>query len=87
MDKHQHADDVASLLPLYLEVDALDLYMEMKEEDQKDISLIEARFNEAFTDDAFTAYNKIFSGLKLNLRNETFSLPFLSPSLVVLSLR
>ena len=55
----QHVDDVASLLPLYLEGDALALYMEMKEEDQKDISLIEARLKEAFTDDAFTAYRKL----------------------------
>ena len=55
----QHVDDIASLLPLYLEGDALVLYMEMKEEDQKHISLIEARLKEAFTDGAFTAYRKL----------------------------
>ena len=33
--------------------------MEMKEEDQKDISLIEARLKEEFTDGAFTAYRKL----------------------------
>ena len=54
----QHVDDVASLLPLYLEGDALALYMEMKEEDQKDISLIEAWLKEAFTDGAFMVYRK-----------------------------
>ena len=54
----QHVDDIASLLPLYLERDALVLYMEMKE-DQKYIILIEARLKEAFTDGAFTAYRKL----------------------------
>ena len=38
------------------------LYMEMKEEDQKDISLIEARLKEVFTDGAFTAYRKLTMG-------------------------
>ena len=55
----QHVDDVASLLLFYLEGDALALYMEMKEEDQRDISLIEAQVKEAFTDNAFTAYRKL----------------------------
>ena len=55
----QHVDDVTSLLLLYLEGDALALYMEMKEEDQKDINLIEARLKEAFTDGAFMAYRKL----------------------------
>ena len=54
-----HVDDVTSLLLLYLEGDALALYMEMKEEDQQDISLIEARLKEAFMDGAFTAYRKL----------------------------
>ena len=55
----QHVDDVASLLLLYLEGDALGLYMKMKEKDQKDISLIEARLKEAFTDCAFMACRKL----------------------------
>ena len=55
----QHVNDIASLLPLYLEGDALALYMEMKEEDQKGISLIEARLQEPFTDGTFTAYRKL----------------------------
>ena len=48
-----------TLLPLYLDRDALALYMEMEEEDQKDISLIEARLKKAFTDGAFTPYRKL----------------------------
>ena len=51
----QHVDDVASLLPLYLEGNALALCMEMKEEDQKYISLIKARL----MDGTFTAYRKL----------------------------
>ena len=47
-----------SLLPMYQEGDALALYMEMKEEDQKDISPNKARLKEAFTDGAFTAYRR-----------------------------
>ena len=50
---------VAKLLPLYLEGDALDLYMEMEEDDQKQIEQIEARLKEVFTDDAFAAYRKV----------------------------
>ena len=55
----QHVDNVASLLPLYQEGGELALYMEMKEEDQKDISLIDAQLKEAFTDGAFTACRKL----------------------------
>ena len=55
----QHVDSIATLLPLYLEGDALALYMKMKEEDQKDIDLIKARLKEVFTDSVFTAYRKL----------------------------
>ena len=44
------------LLPLYLVGDALALYMEMEEDNQKQI---EAQLKEAFTDDAFAAYRKV----------------------------
>ena len=54
--KLQQVNDVASLLPLYLEGDALPLYREMGEEDQKQIEQIEARLKEVFPDDAFAAY-------------------------------
>ena len=55
----QNVDDVASFLPLYLEGDALALYMEMEEASQRDIEQIEARLKEAFTDNAFAAYRKL----------------------------
>ena len=54
--KLQQVDNVASLLPFYLEGDALALYMEMDEDNQKWIEQIEARLKEAFTDDAFAVY-------------------------------
>ena len=57
--KLQQVDDVASLLPLYLEGGALALYMEMEDDDQKRIEQIEARLKDAFTDDAFAAYRKV----------------------------
>ena len=59
MARLQQVDDVTSSLPLYLEGNALALYMEVKAEDQKDISLIEARLKEAFTDSTFTEYRKL----------------------------
>ena len=57
--KLQQVDNVASLLPLYLEGDALALYMEMEEDNQKQIEQIDARLKEAFTDDAFATYRKV----------------------------
>ena len=57
--KLQQVDDVASLLPLYLEGDTLALYMEMEKDDQKRIEQIEALLKEPFTDDAFAAYRKV----------------------------
>ena len=48
--KLQQVDDVASLLSLYLEGDALALYMEMEEDDQMQIEQIEAQLKEVFTD-------------------------------------
>ena len=55
----EDVDDVASLLPLYLEGDALVLYMEMEETSQRDIDQIESRLKEVFTDNAFAAYRKL----------------------------
>ena len=51
----QQVDDVVNLLPSYLQGDTLALYIEMKEEDQKDISLMKVWLKEVFTDGAFTA--------------------------------
>ena len=55
----QKVGDVVSLLPLYLEGDALALYMEMEEASQRDIEQIEARLKEAFTDNMLAAYRKL----------------------------
>ena len=57
--RFQNVDDVASLLLLYLERNALALYMEMEEASQRDIEQIEAQLKEAFTDNAFAAYRKL----------------------------
>ena len=51
--------NVDSLLPLYLEGDALALYMEMEETSQRDIEQIESQLKEAFTDNALAAYRKL----------------------------
>ena len=57
--KLKNIDDLASFLPLYLEGDALLLYLEMSEADQKVGGKIESRLKEAFTDGEFTAYGKL----------------------------
>ena len=57
--KLQQVDNVASLLLLHLEGDALVLYMEMEDDDQKQIDQIEAWLKEVFTNDAFAAYRKV----------------------------
>lgn len=51
----------SKLLPLYLEGDALQLYLEMHEDQQTNINLIEARLKEAFffLDRVFSAYAKL----------------------------
>ena len=57
--KLQKISDLASFLPLYLEGDALALYLEMTEDDQANADKIEARLKEAFTDGPFAAYGKL----------------------------
>ena len=59
MAKLQQVNDVASLLPLYLEGNALALDMEMEEDDLKQIEQIKAWLKEVFTDNAFAAYRKV----------------------------
>ena len=53
MARLQFVDDIASLLPLYLEGDALALYMEMKEEDQTGLAGFEGAGLERFMKLAF----------------------------------
>ena len=52
-------DDVASLLPLYLEEDTLQLYLEMDKDQKTNINLIESQLKKAFLDREFSAYAKL----------------------------
>ena len=51
--------DLARFILLYLERDALALYLEMREEDQTDVKKIENRLKEAFAQGRFEAYRKL----------------------------
>ena len=55
----QKLEDRASFLPLYLEGDALNLYLEMKEDDQKDVGKIEARLKAAFTEGPIASWVRL----------------------------
>ena len=59
MAKLQNIAVLASLIPLYLEGDALTLYLEMNEREQTDVKRIEDRLKEAFTEGVFVSYNRI----------------------------
>lgn len=56
--KLQKITDLASFIPLYLESDALALYLELSEEDQASAEKIQ-KLKVAFTDDAFSAFGKL----------------------------
>ena len=60
MMKLQNIADLDSLILLYLEGDALVLYLEMNKRKQTDIKKIEDRLKEAFTEGVFVSYNKLF---------------------------
>lgn len=51
--------DIASFIPLYLEGDAMALYLEMSEVDQLNADKIEGRLKEAFAQGSFEAYGKL----------------------------
>ena len=55
--------DIASFIPLYLEGDTLELYLERSEDDQLDAGKIEGRLEEAFAQGSFEAYGKL-NGLR-----------------------
>ena len=57
--KLQKITDLASFVPLFLEGDALAIYLELGEKEQASADKIEARLKEAFTDGPFVAYGKI----------------------------
>lgn len=55
----QKIQELECLIPLYLEGDALALYLEMDESEQSSAESIEAKLKEAFTDGIFTAFAKL----------------------------
>ena len=57
--KLQKIADLASFIPLYLEGDALALYLELNEDDQADAKKTEEKLKAAFSDDAFSAFAKL----------------------------
>lgn len=57
--KLQHVPDLASFIPLFLQGDALALYLEMNNAEQEDAELIEMRLVTAFTEGPFEAYEKL----------------------------
>ena len=52
-------ESLANFLPLYLEGDALALYLELSDEDREDAAKIEEKLKEAYTDSPFIAYGKL----------------------------
>lgn len=57
--KLQGVKDLATFVPLFLEGDALALYLQLSEEEQSKIAIIEKKLLEAFTDGPFVAYGKL----------------------------
>ena len=52
-------EDVASLIPLYLEGGALAVYLEMPKTEQSDLKSLKKRLTQAFSDSQFVAYSKL----------------------------
>lgn len=57
--KLKKVTDLASFIPLFLDGDALALYLELSEDERSDAETIIAKLKEAFTDGAFVAYAKL----------------------------
>ena len=57
--KLQKIEDVATVIPLFLEGDALALYLEMNERDQEDADKIRNKLKKAFAEGPFEAYEKL----------------------------
>ena len=55
----QKIEDIATLIPMYLEGNALAVYLEMGEKDQADTERIEKRLKTAFLEGDFEVYNKL----------------------------
>ena len=59
MAKLTEIKDLASFIPLFLEGDALALYLEMSDEDQLKADKIKSRLKEAFAQGTFDAYGRL----------------------------
>ena len=59
--KLQNVDNVAALIPLFLEDDALAIYLELSKWDQKDVDIIRTRLKQAFAEGLYEAYEKLKS--------------------------
>ena len=57
--KLQKIEDIATLITMYLEGNALAVYLEMRKRDQSDAESIEKGLKTAFSEDSFEAYNKL----------------------------
>ena len=57
----QKITDLSTFIPLYLEGNALSIYLEMGESEQADAKKIEERLKEVFTDGPFIAHRKLVS--------------------------
>lgn len=55
----KNIQDVAKFLPLFLEGDALALYLQLSDDERSKYQNIEKRLLEAFTDSPFVAFNKL----------------------------
>ena len=57
--KVQKIEGIATLIPMYLEGNALKVYLEMGEKDQANTKSIEVRLKKAFSEGTFEAYNML----------------------------
>ena len=57
--KLQKIEDIATFIPMYLEGNALTVYLEIGEKDQANAESIEKRLKMAFLEGAFEAFNKL----------------------------
>ena len=58
--KVQQIEDIATLIPMYLEGNALAFDLEVGERDQFDAESIEKGLKTALSEDSFEAYNNVF---------------------------
>ena len=57
--KLQKIEDVATVIPLFLEGDALAMYLEMSDRDQEDAERIRLKLTKAFAEGPFEAYERL----------------------------